>query len=120
MSEKRTEPRLLCADLVRVKWRDNQGRRKAEIMNLEDISLSGACIQSESRVLKGTTVSFHYGNGTLPGIVRYCVYRDFGYFLGVEFTEGCQWPSNEFRPKHLFDPKTMLDRAIRGDSKRTP
>jgi hypothetical protein len=105
--EKRTESRLLCADLVRVKWRDQLGRLKTEVMNLEDISLSGACLQCESRVLKGTPVSIHYGNGRLPAAVCYCVYRETGYFLGVEFTEGCKWPSNEFRPKHLLNPRPL-------------
>lgn len=116
MSEQRTEPRLLCADLVRVKWRDKRGQLKAETMNLEDISLSGACLQSGSQVLKGTALSVHYGNGMLQGLVRYCVYRETGYFLGIEFTGECKWPTNQFRPKHLLDPRTLVERAVRPDA----
>src|SRR5690349_7956129 len=113
MSEKRTETRLLCADLVEVEWRDRLGRCKTEVMNLEDISLSGACLQSENQVIKGTQLRIRYGNGALPGVIRYCIYREIGYFLGVEFTEGCKWPSNQFRPKHLLDPRKLVERAVR-------
>lgn len=106
---------MLCAELVDVEWRNKTGRSQTCVMNLEDISLSGACIQSEQQIQRGTRVSIHYGNGTLPGIVRYCVYCETGYFLGVEFVDGCKWPTNEFRPKHLLDPRSLVGRAIRRD-----
>jgi PilZ domain len=116
MDEKRSEARMLCADLVEVEWRNKSGRLQTCVMNLEDISLSGACVQSDQQVHRGTRLCIHYGNGTLPGIVRYCVYRETGYFLGVEFSGGCKWPTNEFRPKHLLDPRKLVDRAVRRDT----
>jgi hypothetical protein len=110
MTDRRIEQRLLCADLVRVQWRDRLGLSQAEVMNLEDISLSGACLQCESHILKGTPVSMNYGNGNLEGKVKYCIYREGGYFLGIEFSEGCKWPTDEFRPKHLLNPETLLEK----------
>ena len=116
MDDKRLEPRMLCADLVEVDWRNKSGLLLTTVMNLEDISLSGACIQSEVQVHRGTRLSIRWGNGVLPGIVRYCVYCEIGYFLGVEFTDGCKWPTNEFRPKHLLDPRQLVGRVIRRDA----
>jgi hypothetical protein len=116
MDEKRAEARMLCADLVEVEWRGKSGKLESCVMNLEDISLSGACVQSDHQLHRGASLCIHYGNGTLPGIVRYCVYRDTGYFLGVEFTDGCKWPTNQFRPKHLLDPRKLVGRAVRRDT----
>ena len=115
MTDRRTVKRLLCADLVDVCWRDEAGRQKSEVMVLEDISLSGVCLQSERPHTQGAEVVIQYGEGTLPGVIRYCVYREIGYFLGIEFTGDCQWPSDRFQPKHLLDPEILLKRATHRD-----
>jgi hypothetical protein len=115
MTDRRTVKRLLCADLVDVCWRDEADRRKSEVMVLEDISLSGVCLQSERPHRQGTNVVIQYGEGTLSGVIRYCVYQEAGYFLGVEFTEECHWPKDKFRPKHLLDPEILLKRATHRD-----
>jgi hypothetical protein len=86
-------------------------------MNMEDISLSGACLLSEANVPISTRLMISYGNGRLPGVVRYSVHRELGYFLGVEFADGCQWPTDQFRPRHLLDPRALLERAA-GPGKR--
>jgi hypothetical protein len=111
MIDRRTVKRLLCADLVDVCWCDDAGRRKSEVMVLEDISLSGLCLQSERPHKPGTDVSVKYGDGTLSGVIRYCVYQQIGYFLGVEFTGECKWPTDKFRPRHLLDPEVLLKRV---------
>jgi cbb3-type cytochrome oxidase cytochrome c subunit len=116
MDEKRLEARMLCSELVAVEWRDKTGRVQNTVMNLEDISLSGACVQCERQVQRGTRLSIRYGNGALPGVVRYCVYAEGAYFMGVEFSDGCKWPTNAFRPKHLLDPRSLVGRAVRRDS----
>lgn len=116
MDDKRLEARMLCSELVDVEWRDKSGRLQVSVMNLEDISLSGACIQSERQVQRGSRVSIHYGNGALGGIVRYCVYTENSYFLGIQFLDDCKWPTKKFRPKHLIDPRRLVGRAMRRDS----
>jgi PilZ domain-containing protein len=123
MQERRNENRLLCADLVEVIWEDDSGRHRRRAANLEDISLSGICLQVESRIEPGTPVRMSYGNGHLAGTVRYCVFRDRGYFLGIELGKSCQWSTEHFRPRHLLDPRKLVDRALRrheADSRKVP
>jgi hypothetical protein len=110
MRERRNEPRLLCADLVELEWRDKGGRRRRTVANLEDISLSGACLQMDVSIPLQTAVKITYATGELNGVVRYCVYREIGYFLGVQFEEGVRWSQRSFRPMHLFDPRRLLSR----------
>lgn len=112
MEERRTDPRLLCAELVQVVWNDKSGRERRRVANLEDISLTGICLQMESLVPEGSLLSMRYGDGELVGTVRYCVFRDGAYFLGIRFEEGCRWSTRHFRPQHLLDPRELVDRAI--------
>jgi hypothetical protein len=112
MLDKRTEPRMLCADLVDVDWKDKTGRTKKGVANLEDISLSGACLQMDHPIPLHTQVRIRYPKGQLHGKVRYCVYREIGYFLGVEFEAGCRWSQHNFRPQHLLDPRRLVTRSI--------
>jgi hypothetical protein len=113
MEDRRTDPRLLCAELVEITWTDKSGRPRRKIANLEDISLSGICLQVETGVPEGTLLSMRYGDGELVGTVRYCAFRDAAHFLGVRFEEGCRWSTQHFRPQHLLDPRELVDRAIR-------
>ncbi len=112
MLERRIETRLLCADLVDVQWKDQTGRIRRGVANLEDISLSGACLQVERPVPLGTPFRIAHTNGTLMGKVKYCVFREIGYFLGVEFEPGQRWSQRSFRPQHLLDPRRLVNRAV--------
>ena len=47
MDERRSETRMMCADMVEVRWRDRSGKERGAIAILEDISASGACLQVE-------------------------------------------------------------------------
>ncbi len=98
---------MLCADLVDVEWRDKNGRTKRTVANLEDISLSGACLQMDVAIPMHTHIRINYPKGELAGRVRYCVYREIGYFLGVEFEPGSRWSQRNFRPLHLLDPRHL-------------
>jgi hypothetical protein len=120
MEERRIDPRLLCAELVEVIWTDEAGRQCRRVANLEDISLCGACVQVESPVPNGTSVSMHYGDGQLRGTIRYCLYQGIGYFLGVEFDEGCRWSRKHFRPRHLLDPQLFTRTSARHRSSNAP
>jgi len=112
MFDRRIEPRMLCADMVNVQWKDKGGRLRRGIANLEDISLSGACLQVEDPIPLQTDVRITYPKGELAGKVRYCVYREIGYFLGVEFEAGHRWSSRHFRPQHLLDPRRLVIRSV--------
>ena len=108
MAERRVQNRLLCADLLNVVWTDKTGRVRRIVANLEDISLSGTCVQVDQPVPLGTQVQIEHPNGELSGSVRYCIYREIGYFLGVEFDESSRWSLGTYQPQHVVDPKRLF------------
>lgn len=103
---------MLCADLVDVQWKDKTGRVRRAVANLEDISVSGACIQVDSPVPLETRLRINFSRGEFQGRVCYCVYREIGYFLGIEFEPGYRWSIRQFRPQHLLDPRRLVNRAV--------
>ena len=111
---------MLCADLVSIRWTDKVGRIKRAVANLEDISLSGACLQLDEPIPLNTVLRIGHPKGQLLGHVRYCVYREIGYFLGIQFEEGSNWSRKIFRPQHLFDPRKLLSRPTRGSKETRP
>ena len=116
MLDRRNETRMLCADLVDIQWKDKAGKVKKRVANLEDISLSGACLQVDAPVPLNTTVKISYPKGRFEGIVKYCVYREIGYFLGIEFEGDSRWSLRKFRPQHFLDPRRLVIRAIKNSN----
>jgi hypothetical protein len=108
MLDRRLETRMLCADLIDVHWQDPSGHTRTALANLEDISLSGACLQLDHPVPRETLLRIAHPKSELQGRVRYCVYRDTGYFVGVQFEPGSRWSRRRFRPKHLLDPRRLV------------
>jgi hypothetical protein len=106
MQERRNETRMLCADMVDVSWKEGPRRRRATGL-LEDISASGACFQIESPVPVGAELHWRCPDREFRGSVRYCVYREIGYFVGVVFTRGCRWSRRLYKPEHLLDPARL-------------
>src|SRR4029077_15638426 len=117
MFDRRVEPRMLCADMVDVQWKDQAGRGRKGVAKLEDISLSGACLQFDQPIPLQTDLRITYPKGELVGKVRYCVYREIGYFLGIEFEPGCKWSQRHFKPQHLLDPRRLVIRSVNRASK---
>jgi hypothetical protein len=103
---------MLCADIVDVQWKDKSGSIRKGTANLEDISLSGACLQVDRPIPLQTDVRISYPKGVLVGKIRYCVFREIGYFLGVEFEPGCHWSARHYRPQHLLDPRRLVVRSV--------
>lgn len=116
MRDRRAEPRLLCADLVNVEWKDEGGRLRHTVANLEDISFSGACLQLDVAIPLQTVIRIRHLQGELTGTVRYCVYREIGYFLGIQFEPGSKWSRRQFRPLHLLDPRRLAGKPEPGDT----
>jgi len=121
MNERRFESRFLCADLVKVEWFSEDGNpgalRTVEAV-LEDISSLGACVQVEERIPVGTQVSISVGEeqpARLCGRVSYCVFRDYGFFIGIRFSKDTQWSSGIFEPQHLTSLEAL---AASGDNPR--
>jgi hypothetical protein len=111
MPERRMESRLLCAELVELIWMDPSGYQRRRLANLEDISSSGLGVQAEIPIPVGTPVVVHYPKGEFLGRVRYCLFRDIGYFIGIEFGEDCRWSALQFQPQHLLDPADLIREA---------
>lgn len=103
---------MLCADLVDVQWKDKTGRMRRTVANLEDISVSGACVQVDTPVPLETKLRIAHPKGEFQGRVCYCVYREIGYFLGIEFDPGYRWSIRQYRPRHLLDPRRLTDRVV--------
>jgi hypothetical protein len=108
MDERRTEVRMLCADMVEVSWTERSGRCRQATGLLEDISASGACLQLETAVPLGVTIGWRSPKRAFTGTVRYCVYREIGYFVGVEFNEASKWSKQAYKPQHLLDLKKLM------------
>jgi len=118
MVERRLEPRLLCADLMDVHWKDKNGRLRKAVANLEDISLSGMCLQLDTPLPRETLLRIAHPKSRFQARVRYCVFRDTGYFVGVQFEPGTRWSVRRFRPKHLLDPRDLLALSMKRVEKR--
>jgi hypothetical protein len=98
---------MMCADIVDVRWRDTVGKRRQCVGLLEDISSSGACLQVETPLPLGAEVILDCPNREFRGHIRYCVYREIGYFAGIQFEGSCRWSKRMFKPQHLLDPRTL-------------
>ena len=108
MHENRSEARMLCADMVDIRWKDRTGKQHQATALLEDISSSGVCLQLESPLPIGVEISWETPRQAFTGYVRYCIYREIGYFAGVEFEPGSRWSERTFVPQHMLDLETLV------------
>jgi PilZ domain len=113
MQRARAEIRMLCADMVDVCWKERTGRKYKATALLEDISRSGMCLQFEIPVPVGTRVDIHCPGDKLTGTVRYCVYQEIGYFVGVELEKTSHWSRQQFEPQHLLDLEELVYRSAK-------
>jgi hypothetical protein len=113
MIERRIESRFLCADLVKVEWLTGEGNKMLRTADaaLEDISALGACVQIDEQIPPGTPILVSVMGEDIArfsGVVSYCVFRDYGYFAGLRFSDETHWSSSEFEPQHLTDLEAMI------------
>jgi hypothetical protein len=120
MLRERSESRMLCADMVDIRWKDKSGRGHKVTAILEDISSSGACVQIEGPIPPNTIVKICHPKGELQGTVRYCVFREIGYFVGLQFEPDSKWSRKEFQPDHMLDMPRLLARGLRNVARRLP
>jgi hypothetical protein len=98
-ASKRSEKRLLCSDLVRVRWVDGQGGRREEIVVLEGYSVSGASLLSGIPISAGTPVTLCGREEEFRATVQHCGPAQNGYLVGLSF--GNQ--PRKYVPEHLLD-----------------
>lgn len=123
MIKRRFEGRFLCADLVRVEWLAGEvgelTPRMAEAV-LEDISALGACVQVDEFIPPGAAISISTIAGLadavettrFTGWVAYCAYRDYGYFVGIHFSDETKWSSGVFEPQHLTNLEELVTSTL--------
>lgn len=111
MLDRRSETRLMCADMVEVQWKEECGKVRKCTGLLEDISPSGACLQLDNPLALDQHVTIQYRKSRLEGTVCYCFFKDIGYWVGMHFTPRQKWSKKDFRPKHLLDPSKLLARS---------
>lgn len=109
ISERRLESRFLCADLVKVDWMAGEDDIRTAQAVLEDISPLGACVQMEESIPLGAAISISGNDAAFFGFVSYCVYRDYGYFIGVRLSEETRWSQSVFNPQHLTNLKDLAN-----------
>ncbi len=107
MAEQRAEPRYLCSDLVTLCWQEGAQSEHSETVVLENISASGACVQAEISVPESVSVRLACGKAEFHGRVRFCYWRDDGYFIGIAFDAHSKWSKAKFKPEHLLDPSEV-------------
>ena len=103
MPDKRSEVRMMCADVVEASWTDQERHVQTAKALLENISQSGACLQFEEPVPLGVSVRFTCLKHEFVGEVRYCSYQEIGYFVGVQLAPKSHWSRRTFKPRHLLD-----------------
>jgi hypothetical protein len=67
-----------------------------------------------------TRLAVRHARGQLEGTVKYCVYRDIGYFVGMEFAPAHGWSSSDFLPEHILDLRQLVDRGSPAPARRKP
>jgi hypothetical protein len=109
--ERRLEGRFMCAEVVHVTRLERDQIKTLEAV-LEDISPLGACVQVEQAIPSGAEVVLAAGEKGLSGVVSYCVYRDYGYFVGIQFLDETPWSSSVFTPGHLTNLQAIAHRVL--------
>jgi hypothetical protein len=99
--------------MVKVRWSDPAGRKHRETALLEDIAAHGACLQLDKAVRLGTPVTIEHAKGKMSGSVRYCIYQEIGYFVGVQFAPDSEWSRSRFTPEHMLDLEQLVMRQAR-------
>ncbi len=115
MNERRMESRFLCADMVRVSWFVAEGEARTVEAVLEDISQVGGSVQVEEEIPVGMEIELVIGGWTFNGEVCYCTYRDYGYFVGIRFSEETAWSSDQVVPQHLVNLQALRGQGFIGD-----
>ena len=114
MQERRNSSRYMCADLVRVNWMVGDQRFQTAEAVLEDISATGGCVQMEQPIPTGSVIVLSIGGERFNGRVRYCVSREFGFFVGVKFAADTEWSVHTAVPAHLTNLDAVTGQASLG------
>jgi hypothetical protein len=110
-AERRTGKRLLCSDLIRLRWTEVSGAHREEIAIVEDLSPSGANLFMGVPVAAGTAVILCTQERHYPAAVCACAPAPNGHMIRIHVEEA--WAATAggafgYTPEHLLDV-TRLD-----------
>jgi len=101
-----TPQRFLCSQLVALT--DGSSETAGDrIVNLEEIWVTGAILESETTVMQGASVELRCGAAVFRARVVEVEPHEFGFRVEVEFSPKTPWRPEEFQPDHLLDPSTL-------------
>ena len=95
--------------MVRVDWLEGEDDFRTAEAVLEDISALGACVEMEGEVKLGTMMMLTLDGKSFYGHVSHCNFRDYGYFVGVRFSQETPWSSGLVLPKHLTNLSALAE-----------
>jgi len=98
-------PRLLCSELVTIRWREPRGASREQTGVLEELWPSGAGVSVDEPVPAGVAVRLKARNREYQALVSACEGWASGYSVGVEWRDG---HTPFFVPQHLTDPDGVL------------
>lgn len=98
-ADRRLHRRLLCSELVELRFKDQTGRRLAEKVLLEDVSKGGASVSSSLPVARGRQVELVADGFARRARIRFCEIGEDGYLLGLQFDD--EWDREAWQPEHL-------------------
>jgi hypothetical protein len=121
MKQRREKNRIMCAELLTIRWTEDDGSSRSELAALEDITATGACLHLEQPIPPETKVSLHYENGKYEGNVKYCTCQETGYVLGIAFDDNYRWSRTDFQPSHLLElrPKPVASAPVTSPPPKT-
>lgn len=117
---RRTQGRYLCADIVRIDWIASEDEMRTFEAVIDDISPSGASFELEEPLPSGASVVVWLREALFAGVVRHCMFRDYTYIAGVEFSEGSKWSSTAVQPHHLTNLRELAAEQNARQTERSP
>lgn len=99
---RRDARRLLCSDLINLRWDSGRGFGRKGVAVIEDYSVTGASLVLGTPIDPGVSVRLCTSSESFGAVVRHCSARENEYLLGIEFDK----PRSESVP---FVPDYLLD-----------
>lgn len=104
---------MLCADLINIQWTDESGRTRRAVANLEDISLSGACLQLDQAIPLNTVLRIAYPKGQMAGRSATAFTARSAILSGCSSRKGQDGPGSSLNPSTCSIPRRLLQRPAR-------
>ena len=101
--KRRRHRRQLCSEVVNISFADTTGRRVADVGIIEDVNHNGLCLSLGISLPVSAAVKISNEQVEADARVCHCSPQDYGYSVGVEFTEGFEWDPRQWQPQHLLE-----------------